>query len=305
MIEASATRRPSTPRTRSSASTTAPVSTPMRQVPTGCDRCPPSRWMIAAISSSLRAASPGSVSRAIRRASGLGENLACDAIARTIVAISSGSAYMLLKMRGASSGRAVAEPHPPPRFRMQRADPRRKAGRRRFCEATRPEPGGIADRHADELRIRPLQPRLRFQKYIGRGAVGREQTIAAQCPARREPRGAVDAQMPRQAVVAVHCVHVEHVWMFGKIFADASKIELWIDADRAQVIGRSDAGQHEKLRRAIGAGAQHDLALRVDLRDAAVTLELTPTARPLSMITRVASAPVKMVRFARRDALLR
>ena len=35
ITEASTTRRPSTPRTRNAGSTTAPASSPMRQVPTG------------------------------------------------------------------------------------------------------------------------------------------------------------------------------------------------------------------------------------------------------------------------------
>ena len=59
MTEASATRSPSIPRTLRAASTTAPSSAPMRQVPTGCQTVVILARTQASISSSDRIASPG------------------------------------------------------------------------------------------------------------------------------------------------------------------------------------------------------------------------------------------------------
>ena len=63
MIEQSATRSPSTPRTRSAGSTTARSSSPILQVPTGWKIVAPKRRTNAASSSSVRTSSPGSTSR--------------------------------------------------------------------------------------------------------------------------------------------------------------------------------------------------------------------------------------------------
>ena len=76
MIEASATRRPAMPWTRSRGSTTASISRPMRQVPTGCRLETPWRgW--ALISASLVTSAPGRISSATN-----GFSAGCAAILR-------------------------------------------------------------------------------------------------------------------------------------------------------------------------------------------------------------------------------
>ena len=62
MMEASATRNPAIPYTRSRGSTTASGPVPMRQVPTGCRLETPRARMSAIISASVVHAGPGSVS---------------------------------------------------------------------------------------------------------------------------------------------------------------------------------------------------------------------------------------------------
>src|SRR5690606_31191900 len=70
ITEASATRRPSMPCTRSLESTTALGPTPIAQVPTGCCVVPAVARTWASISSSLCTSAPGIASRSIRLAIG-------------------------------------------------------------------------------------------------------------------------------------------------------------------------------------------------------------------------------------------
>ena len=72
-------------------------------------------------------------------------------------------------------------------------------------------------------------------------------------------------------------------------FSPTGQVLAHLDADAAELVGRADAGQHQQLRRLVGAGGDDHLALGPDL-SAAAAADSTPTARVASNSTRVTSA---------------
>ena len=62
--------------------------------------------------------------------------------------------------------------------------------------------------------------------------------------------------------------------MVLQVAADARQVAHHGDAHRGELVGGPDAGQEEELGRVDHAGAQHDLACRVDLHGCAVTAVL-------------------------------
>ena len=65
--------------------------------------------------------------------------------------------------------------------------------------------------------------------------------------------------------------HDQHREMVLQVLADR-QIDHRLDADRAQMIGRADAGQHQDLRRVERAAAEDDLALGVGVKRLAALL---------------------------------
>ena len=49
-----------------------------------------------------------------------------------------------------------------------------------------------------------------------------------------------------------------------QVAADGGLVEAHVDAERAQLVGRADAREHQQLRRLVGAGGQDHLALGLE-----------------------------------------
>ena len=82
-------------------------------------------------------------------------------------------------------------------------------------------------------------------------------------PASHEHGRAVEPLMPCMAEFGeVGPVLHRHIDMIGKMFADARKIDNWLDAMLVKMRRRPDAGQHQQLRRAERALADDDLPAR-------------------------------------------
>ena len=76
--------------------------------------------------------------------------------------------------------------------------------------------------------------------------------------------------------------------MVAEVLADRGLVEQHLDFAHRQVLGRADAGEHQQLRRVVGAAAEDHLALGAQLlRLARAALASTPTARVPSKSTRL------------------
>src|SRR5690606_21362652 len=78
------------------------------------------------------------------------------------------------------------------------------------------------------------------------------------------PGGAVQLRVIVVGVVAGAFGDHEQVEMVLHVGADAGQVVYRFYADRFQVVGRTDAGLHQQLRRADGAAADDHLALGAD-----------------------------------------
>ena len=91
------------------------------------------------------------------------------------------------------------------------------------------------------------------------------------------------SRLSGSGVVHTSCV----AGVVGEVLADRRLVEQHLDFAHRQVLGRADAGEHQQLRRVVGAAAEDHLALGAQLlRPGRAGVASTPTARVPSNRTR-------------------
>ncbi len=261
IAEASTTRSRSTPCTRNCGSTTALGPMPIAQVEAGWCAVIAVFLIQASISASVLTSGPGEVSAPRNGASG-----ACAATSRAILKPCAQGRQVVRRAEVARDDlhRIVrigrAQQHLAAAVGMQQRRPDAEAVRVGPLPAREPERGlgRRAAEHELDVGHRKLRPRLD------------EGVQAARHHGRRPAAEEVAAQHVQRHLVEPHVVaefaatgpreHDQHREMVLQIFADR-QIGDRLDADRAQMIGRADAGQHQQLRRIERAAAQDHLAI--------------------------------------------
>ena len=98
------------------------------------------------------------------------------------------------------------------------------------------------------------------QEGPGVGLVARAHALLEEEPLEADHDHAVRLQVAVERDRLLAAVLHVNLQMVVQVLADARQVDRRRDADRAQVIGRTDAGEHQELRRAEGAGADDHLA---------------------------------------------
>ncbi|ENN86115.1 hypothetical protein RHSP_32539 [Rhizobium freirei PRF 81] len=133
----------------------------------------------------------------------------------------------------------------------------------------------IADGNRQEviLDIRLLDAGRRAQERTGFELVGGAEPLLEEQPLRaRDP-----LHVPGQPGIERHRLHADlleiEFHMVLQVRADARSVELHLDPHVAQVLTRSDAGEHQQLRGVERGGGDDHLAVRPDHLDLAVALD--------------------------------
>ena len=156
-----------------------------------------------------------------------------------------------------------------------------------------------AAEHELDVGHRELRPRLDegVQPARHHGAGSGAEEVGADHAARH----AVETHLAVERAGALRAKHDQHGEMILQVLADR-QVDDGLDTVLAQMRGRTDAGEHQQLRRVEGAAGDDHLARRPSTRRPcrrSLRPYSTPVARVPCISTRVACAPVSTVRFSR------
>ncbi len=104
--------------------------------------------------------------------------------------------------------------------------------------------------------------------------------LSEELPLQHRERGAVVAQVFREACFFLQPIDVQQVRVLDEVLADTRQRMLDLHADGFEQRGIADAGELQDLRRKIGAAADDDFAPRADVIHVAVTHDLDAGRAP-------------------------
>ena len=131
-----------------------------------------------------------------------------------------------------------------------------------------------------ELEIGAVDVRRALQKGEDRGCAHGQRATPAEGELKRHQRLAGEAVQPRVECRNRHAVGVVEFQVILQSAADPRTVQRGCDAHRRQVIRRSQPRQHEKLRRADGAGRKQHFAVRARLPGRSVRADVPHALRP-------------------------
>ena len=127
---------------------------------------------------------------------------------------------------------------------------------------------GVAHALVDDVHGRDVELRVRRRRAVadareaaGLGEVGRERAGLRRFELLQ--RGGLERE--QQALGLGRRPHELRGGVIGQVLADRGLVEQQLDFAHRQVFGGSDAGEHEQLRRVVGAAAEDHLALGAQL----------------------------------------